>query len=159
MQLIRFERTGEHPDHDPASFGRASYLVVGMGQAGAAAYDAFIEQGERPLGLDADPAQIETQLAQGRRVIFGDAQDPELWHNIALDGIQAVIMTLPNVEAKMRSTHVLREAGFDRPIGALIRSAEDEPVLRAAGVSGVVLPITEAGRDLAEMCLQRTAVA
>lgn len=151
--LVRFELDQEHPDHAPHSFGSASYLILGMGRAGTAAYDTIATHGERPLGLDVDPARIEAHLAAGRRVIFGDAQDPELWHNIRLDGVKAIVMTLPNMNAKIRSTQGLRTQGFDRPISALIRQEEDEDVLRAAGVNAVSLPVAEAGRELAQVSL------
>jgi len=157
--LIRFERASDHTDQDPPTFGRAHYLVVGMGRAGTAAYDALVAGGERPLGLDNDPAKIELHLAGGRRVIFGDAQDPELWQDISLDGIKGVLMTLPTMSAKIRSTEVLREQQFRAPINAVIRRPEDAILLREVGVTAVSLPQEEAGRELVARALADQTMA
>jgi hypothetical protein len=45
-----------------------------MGRTDTAAYTAPHRQDKLVLGLDADPVIVEMQLAQNRRVIFGDSQ-------------------------------------------------------------------------------------
>lgn len=151
--LVRFERDVKHPDFQPRSLGGAHYLVVGMGQAGTAAYEYLAEHGEQPVGLDSDPGRIAAHRKAGRRVLFGDAQDAELWEALALDGLEAVMLALPSTEAKVRATRLLRQEGFTGPISALtVREAEHDALV-AAGASSVCLPITQAGRELAAASL------
>ncbi|MDX1613811.1 MAG: cation:proton antiporter, partial [Candidatus Promineifilaceae bacterium] len=57
-RLVPWERDVAHPDHEPRSLGSADYVILGMGTAGTAAYDYLVEEGKRPLGLEADPAQL-----------------------------------------------------------------------------------------------------
>jgi glutathione-regulated potassium-efflux system ancillary protein KefC len=77
--LIRFERKVEHPAID--------YLAVSATRNGwwwawgaliFSAYLDFNRQNQRVLGLDADPTVLENLLADGRRVLYGDAGDTEL---------------------------------------------------------------------------------
>jgi predicted Kef-type K+ transport protein len=151
--LVRYEHDVEHPDHRPRSLGNSNFLVVGMGRVGSAAYDFLCEQDQRPLGLDADPAKIERQLEQGRRVLFGESQDPELWEELALDNIEGIILALPNLASKIRASHMLREKGYAGRISALVRSEGEFPELMDAGVNTMSMPLTETGRELARSTL------
>ncbi|MCA9979702.1 MAG: cation:proton antiporter [Anaerolineales bacterium] len=154
--LIRFERDVRHPDHEPRSLGAADYVVVGMGRAGTAAYDYLIEQGKRPVGFEADPAQIQRHLQNERRVIYGDANDPELWTDLNLSSIEGVLITLSHVTAEITAAHNLRAEGYDGFIAALLRYSEDEAPLSEAGVTVSFLPIAQAGRELAQASLGQT---
>ena len=155
---MRWEREDvEHPDHPPESFGNAAFIVVGMGRAGAAAYDYLVEHGKRPLGLDTDPRKISTNLHAGRRVVFGDAQDPELWRNLSLEHVDDVLLAVPNLNAKVRSARVLREEGFHGTIRALVREPLDGSALHDVGVETVGLPLVEAGKEMAELSVAASA--
>lgn len=151
--LIRYERDIRHPDHEPISLGAANYIIVGMGRAGTAAYDYLIDQDKRPLGFESDPAAIQHHLQAGRRVIYGDANDPELWTGLDLSGIKGVLMTLSNVTAEVSAARNLRAEGFDGFIAALLRYSENRAALQEAGVTISFLPIAQAGRELAQACL------
>ncbi len=154
--LIQFEQEVNHPDHEPRSTGVANYIVLGMGQAGTAAYDYLIEQGKRPLGLDSDPVQIQYHLQNDRRVVYGDAKDPELWTGLDLSRVEGVLMTLSNLSAEVSATQNLRAEGFDQFVAALSRYGENEAALKEAGVSISFLPIEQAGRELAQASLGQT---
>lgn len=151
--LTRFERIGiDHPDEQPQAIGRTDTLIIGMGRAGTAAYDYLVENGRRPLGLDSDPAQIETHTSAGRRVIFGDEGDPDLWHGLELDNLGAVLLATPKHDGSVMATALLRQRGFTGPVNALIRDEEAESALIEAGVTTVSMPIAQAGIELAKAC-------
>lgn len=152
-KLSRWERDVQHPDHEPRSLGVADYIVLGMGEAGTAAYDYLVAQGKRPLGLDADPAQIQQQLQAGRRVIYGDANDPELWTGLDFSHVEGVLMTLIQTDAEAQAAIHLRQEGFKGFIAALLHHPENRTALREAGVTVSFLPIAQAGRELAQACL------
>jgi predicted Kef-type K+ transport protein len=151
--LVRFERNTEHPDHRPQTVGHSVYLIAGMGRVGTAAYDYICEHGARPMGIDADPNQVQHHLKAGRRVVYGNAQDPELWDDSLLAHVEGVMLALPNLEAKIRAARLLRQHGFTGPINALMRAEENRQLLIDAGVNSVFLPLTEAGRALAQVSL------
>jgi hypothetical protein len=151
--LIKYERDVRHPDQQTISLGSAEYLVVGMGNAGQAAYDRLKKDEKHVVGMDIDPARIERNLSEGRRVIYGDMQDIELWNNLNLDEIKSVILAIGTPEAKVNATKYMRQNSYEGSIFALTMRDEEHKALREAGASAVCLPITQAGRKLAELSL------
>ena len=67
-------------------------MIFGMGRVGLGAYELLKERGMRVVGLDSDPGEVQRHLAEGRRVVYGDAEDPDLWHRLRLDGLSAVLL-------------------------------------------------------------------
>lgn len=152
--LARFEQPAKHQDETPRILGSTRSLVFGMGRTGTAAYKALVDQGRRPVGLDSDPGKIEQHRREGLRVVFGDAEDPELWKNLQLENLELVILTLPDLEARMRAVEGLRGRGFRGVISTLSMYPEEEEVLREAGADIIAHPLSEAGFGLAEQSLQ-----
>jgi Trk K+ transport system NAD-binding subunit len=128
-----------------------------MGQAGLAAYDYLVNEGKRPLGIDSDPARIRQMLESGRRVLYGDANDPELWTGLDLSRVNGVMLALNNAPAEINATQHLRDEGYDGFISALLRYSENREALLEAGVSVSFLPLAQAGRELAQACLEKEA--
>lgn len=151
--LSKFERDVRHPDQQIISLGSAEYLVVGMGNAGQAAYDHLKKEEKHVVGMDIDPARIERNLEEGRRVIYGDMQDVELWNDLDLTNLRSVILAIGTLESKVNATRYLRDNKYDGSILALTMQEEEQIALGKAGASAVCLPITEAGRKLAELSI------
>ena len=153
FQLIPFERNVKHPGQSVVSLGGAQYLIVGMGQAGAAAYDYLKGREFRVTGMDIDPARIERNLKAKRRVVYGDIRDPELWQNLDLSGVESVMMATSNTEAKVDATKLLRKNGFSKDIYALTMLEDEQKLLTDAGANSVCLPMRQAGQKLAELSI------
>ncbi|MGC8876401.1 cation:proton antiporter [Thermus sp.] len=156
--LLRLERPGRHPDQEPERLDGATALVVGMGRTGGAVYRVLQAKGERPVGLDADPEKVERHRAKGRRVLYGDAEDPELWERLDLSGLKAVVLALPDLEAKLLAARWLKERGFSGLVAATSFHLEEDPLLKAAGVDLLFHPFREAGERLAERVLEKLAI-
>jgi predicted Kef-type K+ transport protein len=146
--LIRFERGGRHPDHTPTRLGAAQWLVIGMGRTGTAAYKALERRGHPVLGLDADPTRLAKHRQQGRRVLYGDAEDPDLWENLGLKGLLGVVLSLPELDVRRGSLHQLRHRGFMGVIGTTAYSPDEDQLLRAEGANVLLHPLDEAGERL-----------
>lgn len=151
--LLRFEREGKHPGDQVVSLGSANYLVLGMGQAGSAAYTYLKEREYKVIGMESDPAKIESNLEKKRRVVYGDAQDPELWQNIDLSNVKAIMLAISNPETKIEATKLIRQYGYTGDVFALTMRSEEHKALRDAGATAVCLPVSEAGRKLAELSI------
>ncbi|MFA6053373.1 MAG: cation:proton antiporter family protein [Methylobacter sp.] len=152
--LIRFERKKvDHPDRLPSSIGVAEWLVIGMGRTGVSAYLAFNQQDTRVLGLDADPTVLEKLLADGRRVLYGDAEDTELWEKLPLARIKGIILTIPEFEVRSSSIMQLKSHQFSGHIGTVCFHADEEQELYRLGATFVIHPLIEAGKQLAEHML------
>src|SRR6056297_3390091 len=149
--LIRFEQEGRHPEHQAMSLGSAEFLIVGMGNAGRAAYDKLKTDNQPVVGMDIDPDRIQRNLESGRRVIYGDIQDSDLWIDLDMSNIKSVMIAMGNQTVKENATKTLRAAGFDGLIYVLTMREEEAEIMQKAGASAVSIPIKEAGERLAEL--------
>ncbi len=156
--LSRFERAERHPDEQPVSLGKTQILILGMGHAGTAAYDFLKKRQNVPeahkvrlvSGIDSDMVKVERHIHEGRRVVYADAEDPGFWHRLHLEGIKAVILAMPDPEAKRIATEQLRQHGFKGLIGAVSSYPDEEKALKAAGADMTFLAYNEVGVGLAE---------
>ena len=88
--------------------------------------------------------------AAGRKVLFADGEDSVFWQHLDMPGIDAVILTLNDEEAKIIATQKLRERGFS---GLVVSHALYEDIARRiqdAGADRTYLTMSEAGSGLAE---------
>lgn len=152
--LHRFERDVKHPEKQTISIGSAEYLIIGMGSAGRAAYDKLKGNGKIVLGMDIDPDRIESNLAAGRRVVYGDIQDTDLWGHIELQRLKSIIIAMGNRDVKLNATKAVRQTGFDRPVFVITMREDENEVLRKAGADPVSIPIQQAGERMAELSLE-----
>jgi len=143
--LERFERDKRHPDDEPISLGLAEILVVGMGRVGSGAYDYLRQQNENIVGIDSDPAKIESGVREGRRVAYADAEDPAFWHLLHLDRLQAIMLAVPDLEAKVSAARALRRRGFRGLISATHMFPEERAPILSAGCDVTYNYYTEAG--------------
>ncbi|WP_028239740.1 cation:proton antiporter family protein [Stutzerimonas azotifigens] len=149
-RLIPLERDIRHPDEQPVSLGDAQILVMGMGRTGRAAYDHLFHKGYRVVSIDSDPVAVDSNVQDGRNVLFADAEDQILWDNLQMPNVQAVIMAMNDEEAKIISTQKLRARGFD---GLIVSHAMYKDIARRiqeAGADRTYLTMSEAGTGLAE---------
>jgi predicted Kef-type K+ transport protein len=152
--LLKYERDVKHPGQQVISLGSANYLVVGMGQAGSSAYEYMKYHGHKVIGMDVDPAKLEENIQAKRRVVYGDARDPELWENIDLSNIKAIMLAIPNPGTKVEATQLLRQYGYKGDVVALTMRSDEHKALREAGATAVCLPMSQAGKKLAELSLE-----
>ena len=151
--LLRFERSSDHPDREPTKLGKASWLVVGMGRTGAAAYKQLELDGQRVVGLDNDPDKLERHRAKGRRVLYGDAEDSELWDGLEFGNLSGVIVTAPDLEARLRALEGLKQRGFGGRVVTVSHHADEEAGLTQAGATLIFRPFAEAGERMAQRAL------
>ncbi len=150
LRLLKWQRNGEHPDKPLRSLGRSTHMIVGMGRTGAAAYDHLLDQGQRPVGIDADPVVIQRNLAAGRRVVFGDALDPELLDDLSLEHVRGAVISVPNLSARLRTTVRLKEQAPGIRIATYALRDSELASLREAGADDVHHILSDAGVRLAE---------
>ncbi len=150
--LIGFERRERHPDDRPISLGGAEVVVFGMGRVGTGAYEYLSSRQARVVGLDSDPGKVERHIGVGRHVQYADAEDPDLWERLNLDGVRAVLLALPELEAKQFSVTHLRRRGYSGFIGATCVYEEESKTIRGAGGDMTYNYFDDAGKGFAKMC-------
>ena len=149
-RLIPFERDIRHPDEQPVSLGDAQILIMGMGRTGRAAYDHLTEKGYRVVSIDSDPVAIEASHLEGRNVRFADGEDQLFWEGLHMPGVQAVIMSMNDEEAKIIATQRLRAKGFTGLVVSHAMYADIARRIQEAGADHTYLTMSEAGTGLAE---------
>lgn len=148
-RLQRYERSTRHPDEVPKDLGDANVIVFGMGRTGSAAYEELLAHGKRPVGLDADTYKAQAHVEAGRNVIFADAEDTNFWNNVTLDQIDAAILAMDHIEAKLIAARKLRDQGFTGPIVSHALYDDHVEQITEAGADQTHLTMQEAGRSLA----------
>lgn len=151
--LVRFERQAPHPEGEPPNIKQAKWLVIGMGRAGTSAYNFLIQKHQRVWGLDSDPVIVQQHLEEKRRVIYGDAEDPDLLEKINIKSLVGVILGMPDLEAKLRFSKSLRQNGFQGMLAAMSLYPEEDVKLSENGVNLIFHPFSEIGERLAERAL------
>jgi predicted Kef-type K+ transport protein len=151
--LARFESRRRHPDDMPIQFDNADMLIIGMGRVGTRAYDYLQARGQRLTAMDSDPVKVERHKQEGRRVIYADADDPGLWEKLQLQGINAVLLSMPDLGSKKFALRQLRESGYRGMISTTAVFHEELQELLDCGADNVYNYFDEVGVGFAEHVL------
>ncbi len=148
-RLQPMERAIRHPDEQPTDLGRANALIFGMGRTGTAAFEAMREAGYIPIGLESDPYKAQTHIEAGRNVVFADAEDSNFWNSVDLSRVEAAILAMDDIEAKLIAARTLRSLGFAGPVVSHALYEDHAALIKEAGADETYLTMREAGRSLA----------
>jgi len=151
--MLKFERTQRHPDEQPISLGETRVLIMGMGRAGTSAYDRLIREEPAVMGLDSDPGTVARHRQDQRQVVYGDAEDSGFWQTLHMPSVEAVILAMSDVEAKLTAARQLRARGFGGFIVSHSLFEDEAEQVRLAGADEAYLTMSEAGFALANHVL------
>ncbi len=152
-RLQRFERGTIHPDEQPTNLGRADILIFGMGRTGTAAYDHLRALGKLPAGLDGDNYKAKAHQEAGRNVVFADAEDSNFWRGVDVTTIEAAVLAMDDIEAKIVAARSLRAKGFTGPIVSHALHEDHVARITEAGATHTYLTMFQAGMGLADRTL------
>ncbi len=158
-RLERFESHQRHPDELPVSLGDTRVLVMGMGRTGTAAYDWLKTSEARLMALDSDLPKVARHQAKGRNVVYADAEDNTFWEALHMPSLEAVVLAMSDIEAKLIAARMLRKLGFTGYIVAHTMYADEAERIREAGADDAYLTMSETGVALASHLLDRVPVA
>jgi Trk K+ transport system NAD-binding subunit len=108
----------------------------------------------RIIGVDADTYKASAHREAGRNVVFADAEDSNFWRGVNLSSIQAVILAMDDLEAKLISARTIRRRGFQGPIISHALYEDHVAQINEAGATHTHLTMRQAGISLAEHTLQ-----
>ena len=147
--LLPFERDIHHPDEQPVSLGDAEVLIMGMGRTGTAAY-GFLQDDYKLAALDSDPSRVEQHKKEGRNVFFADAEDQIFWQGLDFGNVEAVILSINDVEAKRIAARKLRKYGFTGLVVSHSMHKDEAEAIIRDGADRTYLTMQEAGVGLAQ---------
>lgn len=148
-RLLKFERNIRHPDEQPVSLGNAEVLIMGMGRTGTSAYN-YLKNTRNIIAMDSDPAKVREHQKKGINIFYADAEDQVFWQGLNFGSVEAVILSMNDVEAKMIAAQKLRQAGFSGFIVSHSMHDDEAKEIIAAGADQTYLTMSEAGVGIAE---------
>lgn len=148
-RLLKFERNIRHPDEQPVSLGNAEVLIMGMGRTGTSAYN-YLKNTRNIIAMDSDPAKVREHQKKGINIFYADAEDQVFWQGLNFGSVEAVILSMNDVEAKMIAAQKLRQAGFNGFIVSHSMHDDEAKEIIAAGADQTYLTMSEAGVGIAE---------
>ena len=152
----RFERNVKHPDHQPMSIGAAQYLIIGMGAAGRSAFEHLKKSNKPVVGFDIDPDVIQNHLASGRRVVYADAQDIDMWEELDMSKVKCVIIAMSsNIDLKKHIVQLIRTKNhFKGKILVLTLNEREDQMICQTDAKPVSVPSIQIGERMAEIGME-----
>jgi hypothetical protein len=83
-----------------------------------------------------------------RRVIYGDAEDPDLLKKINVKLLVSVILGIPDLKAKLRFSKSLRQNGFQGMLIGMSLYPEEDAKLYMNGVNLIFHSFSEIGASI-----------
>jgi predicted Kef-type K+ transport protein len=158
--LDPFQRATVHPRDQALDIGDARALVIGMGRIGGGAYDELAPTYDaRIVGIEHDPAKVDTERARGRNVMVGDATDTDFWNSLkAGRHLELLVLAMPNHHSNLYAAHQIRNIGLACPVIAVARYPEEVEELEALGVQAFNM-YAQAGAGLARYALASDGIS
>ena len=150
----RYPNKGSHhriyPDNEPMSLGIADIVIFGMGRFGTSTYDRLKQRGANVIGLDSDQGKVHDHQQKGRLVLYADAENPDLWDTLDLSRLCAILLAMPDMEAKETATKAICCSGYKGLLGATNLFPEEEEKLRELGCNITYHYYSQAGIGFAD---------
>ncbi|MBL4614045.1 MAG: cation:proton antiporter, partial [Magnetovibrio sp.] len=150
--LTALESTKRLPGDEDISLEGNRILVFGMGRVGRAAYDEMRSHvNDQILGIDMDENEVTKSTEGGRKVVLGDATDPEFWSRLdrSYHKVEMILLAMPHHAANINAATQVREFGYQGPIVATALFPEQEAHLKENGIDEVFNIYAEAGTGAA----------
>ncbi len=149
-----FERAMHHPEEDlgdSATHQAVDVVIFGLGRYGRNIARELCDREYRVLGVDFDPEVVDFWHKQGLPTLYGDSEDPELFHSIPLARAKWVINTIRGRDQCLVLLHTLKQHDFKGRVALTAHSANDKEVLVNGGADLVLLPFRDAAREAVDL--------
>ena len=139
-----------HSDVEPISLGTADIVIFGMGRLGTSTYDRLKQRGENVIGLDSDQEKVHDHQQRGRWVLYADAENSDLWDTLDISDLCAILLAMPDMEAKEIATKAICHNGYKGLLGATNLFPEEEEKLLELGCNITYNYYSQAGIGFAD---------
>ncbi|MEM6583960.1 MAG: cation:proton antiporter family protein [Pseudomonadota bacterium] len=152
--LKRFETESARQSNLEHAARDVDVLIVGMGRVGTGAYETVESQYHlRVCGVDTDKSKTAEHTAEGRRVMYGDAEDADFWEQVLTTDYKLIMLTMPSLSEMIDAVQQLRIAGYTGKVAAVAKYEDEREAMRNAGADVVFNYYAEAGAGFAEHTL------
>ena len=154
--LVRFEREVHHPEEDlgdaqPANIGQVEVIIFGLDPYGRNVARELTRRGVNILGVDFDPEAVRLHHDEGMLTLYGDVEDPELFHELPLDSARLVVSAIPDRDTNLLLLHELQHHAYRGRIALTAHSIRYKDYLLHEGADVVLLPFRDAAKEAADI--------
>ncbi|TNF32966.1 MAG: sodium:proton exchanger [Gammaproteobacteria bacterium] len=122
----------------------ADVVVFGLGRYGLNLAQRLQENGLRVLGVDFDPALVQSLAATGFTCRFGDAENTDFLEHVPLMRASCIVSALPDLQSSLHLLRWLKSHGFAGRCILRAHTEHEGVVLLAAGADEVLYPFRDA---------------
>jgi Kef-type K+ transport system membrane component KefB len=155
-----FERQTQHPEQELgdaqlANMEQVEVIIFGLDPYGRNVARELMHRGVSILGIDFDPEAVRLHHEEGMLTLYGDVEDPELFHELPLDTARLVISTIPDRDMSLVLLHALQHHAYRGRVALTAHSIGHRDYLLHAGADVVLLPFRDAAREAADILTAR----
>ncbi len=136
-----------HAPRRPASQAK-HVIIAGYGPIGRLIAKELERRGFNYTVVELNPATVLEQSRRGRRVVFGDVGNLEVLESAGIRSAHALVLTIPDEEAVLRSCAVARRRAPDVFIAARTRVVSKRTGLMEVGADSVTVDETTAATEM-----------
>ena len=122
-------------------------ILFGLGRYGGGIADHLRRRHRRVVGVDFDPTVLERWRAEGLPVLYGDAEDPEIFEHLPLKDARWIVNTTPDLDTSRMLLRHLQDHGYGGKVAVTCRTPEDAAVLEREGADLVLRPFADAAEQ------------
>jgi Trk K+ transport system NAD-binding subunit len=126
-------------------------ILFGLGRYGGNIARHLVLRSRQVLGVDFDPQALARWREAGVPVVYGDAEDPELFEHLPLDKARWVVSTAPDADISRVLLRHLRQAGYKGRVAVACRVPQDEEAVTLDGATTILRPFTDAAEQAADI--------
>ena len=149
----RMERNQRLAGEEDLVVGNVSVIVFGMGRVGSSVYDSLSnDYPDLVMGVELENERVQMHTEKGRKVVHGDATNPDFWTRAPdlAEQLEWVVLAMPKHRANVAAVKILQSSGFKGRIASTTRYPEDAEELEKLGVEFAFDIYAEAGIGFAD---------
>jgi Kef-type K+ transport system membrane component KefB/Trk K+ transport system NAD-binding subunit len=135
---------------DIVDLPRVDAVLLGLGKYGGGIARDLLERGWRIVGVDFDPGVLDRWHHKGMLVLYGDAGDPELLEQLAVERARWVISAVRDRELNLTLLSALRKKGYAGMVALASVDDREAAEFRSAGAHVVLRPFSDAAEQAAD---------
>jgi Trk K+ transport system NAD-binding subunit len=137
------------------NIGEVEVIIFGLDPYGRNVARELIRRGVSILGVDFDPEAVRLHHDEGMLTLYGDVEDPELFHDLPLDSARLVISAIPDRDTSLVLLHALQHHAYQGRIALTAHSGRHKDYLLQAGADMVLLPFRDAAKEAADILMKQ----
>ncbi|MCH9033084.1 MAG: NAD-binding protein, partial [Planctomycetes bacterium] len=130
-------------------------IIAGYGPIGCLIAEELERAGISYTVVELNPATVQEQSRRGKSVIFGDVRNLEVLESAGIRRAHALVLTIPDEEAVLRTCAVARRRAPDVFIAARTRVVSKRAGLMEVGADSVTVDETSAAAEMLRAVMAR----